>query len=329
MTAGAPLRLAVIGGGAIGGAHAEAITSAPDAELAAIIDPSAEARERAARTWSCPTFPATATALGELRFDAACICAPPHRHRDIAQSLLDAGVHVLCEKPLAIHAADARMMVEAARAAGRVLVVSSKFRYVDELAEAQRRIAAGALGRPVFGEVTFCARVPVAGDWKSDPSIAGGGVVMDNGSHVYDVLSVVLGTPLEPVAATFGPPVVQPDVEDTAEIHVRAPGGVLARVALSWTYFTKDLDYLMVQGSEGGLKVGWRGGAFRRHGGSEWEPFGMAYDKRSTFARMIAAFLTRVRSGSAGDAESGVGAVEFIERVYALAGVDASDLSAH
>lgn len=318
MTQPRPFRVAVIGCGAIGGAHAEAIGAAPDAELVAAVDPSEAMRTRAREAWGCRVFAGLEELLEAEPIDAACVCAPPWRHRGLAQRLLDAGVHVLCEKPLAPTVPDAAAMAERARRADRVLMVSSKFRYVDDLAEARRRIAAGEIGRPVFFEVTFCARVPVEGQWKARPEVSGGGVVMDNGAHAYDVLSVVLDSPLAVVGASFGPRVLAPEVEDTAEVLVRSADGALGRVALSWTYFTKDLDYVMVQGTEGGLRVGWDGGRIRRHGSREWAPFGTGYDKARAFSRQWAAFLDRIRRGAApDDAEDGLRAIRFIIAAYA------------
>jgi predicted dehydrogenase len=122
------------------------------------------------------------------------------------------------------------------------------------------------------------------------------------------------------VSAAFTRPTIAPDVEDTSEIHFRTRDGTLGRIALSWTYFTKDLDYLMVQGTEGGLRVGWTGGLQRRHGERDWSPFGTGYSKGGAFASQLDAFVGAVRSGPASpDPSEAIRAIGFIEAAYRAA----------
>ncbi len=128
----------------------------------------------------------------------------------------------------------------------------------------------------------------MAGRWNARPELSGGGAVMGNASHALDVLGSVLDAPIGRVAATFGPRVVAPEVEDTAELWLDTVAGTLARVALSWSYFTEDLDYLMVQGTEGALRVAWTGGLVRLHGARDWAPFG-------AFGRQLEAFIAAVQ----------------------------------
>lgn len=319
------LRFAIVGCGAIADAHAAAIGAVEGVTLIAATDPLEASRIRAGEAWSCPAFADPRQMLREIEIDAACVCAPPARHRELVETLIDAGVHVLCEKPLAVTTTAAAALAERALAAGRVLMTSSKFRFVEDLDEVRRRIAVGEIGQPILCEVTFCARIPAGGDWKVRPVVSGGGVVMDNGSHVYDVVAASLAEPIVEVAAVFGPRTLSDEVEDTAEILFRTVGGVLGRVALSWSYFTRDLDYLMIQGTEGGMRVAWDGGRVRRHGQVEWTPFGAVavrsapggYNKTRAFRRQIEAFIARIRgSHLEGAAAEGIRAIAFIEAVY-------------
>jgi predicted dehydrogenase len=316
-----PVRFAIVGCGAIADAHATAIRSNDHTDLVAAVDPDESARQKAAEAWECPAFPSVDDLLRETEVDAACVCAPPAFHRGLTQQLLDAGVDVLCEKPLAPSLADAQAMVEHAERSGRVLMVSSKFRYVDDLHEAGELIRQGRIGEPIYGEVTFCAQVPVAGRWPVRPAISGGGVVMDNACHALDVLAEVLDEPISNVQAAFGPRTVSPDVEDTAEIQFRTESGTLGRLALSWTYFSKDLDYLMIQGTKGGIRVAWTGGLVRSHGEREWNSFGPGYDKRAAFDGLIGDFVEYARSGRTPESiADAVRAVELIESIYTAEG---------
>jgi predicted dehydrogenase len=311
------MKFAIVGCGAIADAHATAIRANEKTELVAGADPDEGARQKASEAWERPVFSSIDDMLSETEVDSAVVCAPPVFHRELTEKLLDAGIDVLCEKPLAPSLVDAKAMVEHAERSGRLLMVSSKFRYVDDLNEARKLIHEGKIGVPVYGEVTFCAPVPVAGRWPVQPSISGGGVVMDNACHAFDVLAAALDDPILSVGAAFGHRSVAPEVEDTAEVQFRTEGGTLGRLALSWTYFTKDLDFFLVQGTEGTLRVAWTGGVVRRHGDREWESFGKGYNKLGAFNGLIEDFVDQTRNGRRPDGIAhAIEAVELIENIY-------------
>ena len=327
------LRFAIVGCNGASRSHVEAIEARPDTALVSIVEPDDDKRVAASRAWGCSAFPDIETMLSQTPVDAACVCSPPADRQRATQQLIEAGAHVLCEKPLAAAASDARFMVQHARAHGRTLRVASKFRYVRDIQEARRLIERGAIGRPVYYEVTFCAHVPRSktnGRKPEDSGPAAAGVVMDNGAHVYDLLSCVLDSPIESLAAVFARSAR--GIEHTAEIQFHTRNGQAGRVALSWTYFTKDLDYLMVQGSRGGIRVGWTGGSVRRHGEREWQPFGTGFHRSSVFDLQLSSFVSDILA-SAGSGENGSGngngrrwrpaddphavrAIEFVDSIY-------------
>jgi predicted dehydrogenase len=310
------VRFAIVGYGMIADAHARAIQASGDAELISVVDPDQQARKNAADRCDCSTYASVDQMLAAVRVDAACVCAPPALHRPLSERLLGGGVNVLCEKPLGVTVEDARAMTDFAEEKGLVLAVSSKFRFVQDLHDARRQIDAGAIGQPIFYEVTLCARIPLTQRWNHQPKVSGGGVVMDNGTHAYDILTVVLGQAPIVTSAIFAPRTVNPEVEDTAEILFRTDGRAIGRIALSWTYFTKDLDYLVVQGTKGTLRVGWMGNGIRAHGEADWTAFGSRYQKAEAFGRQLSAFLARVRNPRGVAPAELMGALDFVERVY-------------
>ncbi len=283
--------VAIVGCGAIARAHAAAIDALPELELAAVVDTDPSALATAESELGAPGFATVEGLISAERADAACICTPPATHRPLTESLLAAGLDVLCEKPLATSADDARTMIDSAARSGRSLSVSDKFRRVADLAEAGSRLRSGEIGTPLHYAVSFCAPVDVRDRWPSDPALSGGGVLMDNGPHAFDVLSHVLDSPIDRVSAVFAAPALAPPVEDTALLQFRTESGSTGQIELSWVYFTKDLDYLVVQGTEGTIRVGWTGGQLRRHGEREWTPFGSGYDKGAAFRGVWEAFL--------------------------------------
>jgi predicted dehydrogenase len=300
----------------IADAHATAIQASGEAELVSVADPAPDARRAAQERWGCSAYESVEQMLREVEIDAACVCAPPALHRPLTEQLLHAGVHVLCEKPLAVSGQDAGAMVDLAEERQLTLAVSSKFRFVPDLSEACRLIQAGTIGQPISCGVTLCARIPIK-HWNQRRDLAGGGVVMDNGPHAYDIVTVALGQSPIVTSAVFAPRVLSPEVEDTAEILFRTDGGAIGRIALSWTYFTKDLDYLVVQGRKGTLRIGWAGSGVRLHGKTDWTPFGSGYRKAEAFRSQLAAFLSTASNARPAAAPPEMtAALDFVERVY-------------
>lgn len=310
-------RVAIVGSGAISRAHAAALEEMPDLELVALVDTNPAALAAAEEELGTPGFESLDELLAAGHVDVACICTPPSTHRGIGESLLHAGVDVLCEKPLATTSVDARALSETASRLGRRFAVSDKFRHVPDLLEAADRLHSGVIGEAVACAVTFCAPVDVRDRWPSDPELSGGGVLMDNGPHAFDVLSHILATPIDRLHATFARPRLAPAVEDTALLTFRTQDGVAGLIELSWAYLSRDLDYLTVQGTTGTLRVGWTGGLLRRHGDREWSKFGCGYDKVDAFRGVWRVF--RKSGDSSPRGPSAIEALELIERAYATA----------
>lgn len=309
--------VALVGAGAISRSHAAAVSGNPGLRLAGVVDTDPDARARSATELGVPGYDSVEALLAAGAPDIACVCTPPATHRPLVEALLAGGVDVLCEKPLATTADDARAMLARAGDAGRRLAVSDKFRRVDDLREAGRRIAGGEIGAPLSFAVSFCAPVDVQGRWPADPALSGGGVVMDNAPHAFDVLSHALDAPIVACRGAFAAPRLAPPVEDTALITFRTAKGTVGRIELSWVYYAKDFDYLVVQGTEGTIGVAWTGARIRRHGEREWTNFGSGYSKTAAFAHMWRAFTAPGPSTEAWP--DPVQALELIGSVYTTA----------
>jgi predicted dehydrogenase len=130
--------------------------------------------------------------------------------------------------------------------------------------------------------------------WNSDPAVAGGGVLIDNGTHSVDIIRCCLGE-LAEVQAMEGNRIQFLPVEDTAKMFVRSRDGVLGSIDLSWSV-SKELPYfLAIYGSSGTILVGWRQSKYRCAGDQEWTVFGSGYNKIEAFQRQIANFAAAVR----------------------------------
>ncbi len=289
-----PVPFLLVGAGAIAQSYVQAMTDTGLARLIAVADPSAPAAKAIADRTGCRAYPSAEAALASERPQAAIICTPPSTHADLTVQLLEAGVHVLCEKPLAPDVRSARRMVETAEKKGLLLTMGSKFRYVGDVIEAKGLIRSGILGEIILFENTFTSRVDMSKRWNADPRISGGGVLMDNGTHSVDIVRYFLG-PITEVQAVEGKRVQKLAVEDTARLFVRSESGVVANVDLSWS-LNKDRDsYIEIYGSEGTVRVGWKESKYRHQSSPAWLPFGRGYDKVAAFRHQVENFVRAMR----------------------------------
>lgn len=119
------------------------VAEAPGVELAAVVDPAPEARRS---TDVAPAYEVLEEALAGVECDAVLVASPPGTHHAVAKAALEAGKHVLCEKPLATSLQDAFDLVETAERAERILMVSQNYRYNAPFRAVQRLIVGGDLG---------------------------------------------------------------------------------------------------------------------------------------------------------------------------------------
>jgi predicted dehydrogenase len=173
--------------------------------------------------------------------DAVTVATPPDTHAEVAIVAARAGKHVICEKPFALDAIEARAMLAAAEDAGVTHLVGHEFRWAPDRAVAQRAIADGAIGEPRFA--SFTSFVPLVGDpetkvpgWWFDEA-AGGGWLGASGSHVVDQIRTWLGE-FESVSATLGVVSARAGVaEDSFTVRFRLRSGVdgvLQQTAAAW-----------------------------------------------------------------------------------------------
>jgi len=200
---------------------------------------------RAERSGVPHTFTDLADALVRDDVVAVTIATPPHTHAALAIAAAGAGRHVICEKPFALDADDARAMHAAAETAGVTHLVGHEFRWAPERAVAARALRAGAVGEPRFA--TFVSYVPMLADpeakmpsWWFDEA-AGGGWLGASGSHVVDQIRTWLGEFVS-VSATVGVTSARTGVaEDSFTVRFRLAGpagqpvdGVLQQTAAAW-----------------------------------------------------------------------------------------------
>jgi predicted dehydrogenase len=270
------VRLAVVGCGAIAHWHLDAIerTGVP-VEVTAAIDPAEDNARRVADRTGATGYASLADALAGRRFDAALIAVPHHLHEPLATDALDAGLHVLLEKPLAPTLDACDRILAAADRAGTVFMVAENAQYWPEVLTVRSLIAGGAIGEVVTARAaTF---FPALGDfyggdrpWRFDAVAAGGGVVIDTGSHWLRPLRVWLGEADETIAA-LGRPHPQMEGESLCRALIRFQSGVVAAFdAMLATGAIANQPLFTVTGTRGECTIegsGW----VKLYDGTDWK----------------------------------------------------------
>ncbi len=190
------MNFGIVGCGMIARIHARAITGIPDANLVGAADVIPEAAERFAAEQGIRAYKSYELLLRDPDIDAVCICTPSGCHASDALLALDAGKHVVLEKPMALSAEDARRVQDAAKASGRLLTVISQLRFCEDVAKVRGMIRDGAFGRLVFCSLRMHYwRDPsyyMESSWKGTRRLDGG-ALMNQGIHGVDLLLYMAG----------------------------------------------------------------------------------------------------------------------------------------
>jgi scyllo-inositol 2-dehydrogenase (NAD+) len=258
-----PFRIAVVGAGRCGMLHAvNASRWVPGVELACIVDAGTAARNAAVSALGVPGYAALDQALAadSAGLDGVVITTPTFTHEELGVLAAQAGLHVFCEKPMALTLAGCDAMDEAARRAGVVLAIGFVRRCQPEFAEARRRIEAGDIGEPmVIKSLTRGPGLPPP--WAHDLSLSNG-MLAEVNSHDFDCVRWLAGAEIDRVyAETANVKGAQRGVAaagfyDNAVVTLRLAGGILATID-----GTCPADYgydarVEVLGTDGLLAVG-------------------------------------------------------------------------
>ena len=212
------IRVAVVGGGRLGTIHARLLDKVPDAELVALVEPNAEQATALAEQFDCPVLTDLERLLNDGQVDAAVVAAPTTLHHRIGLRLLNSGIHVLMEKPLAPTNVECEQLVAAAAHADRVLQVGHVERFNPVWTALQTRI-----GFPRFIQATREAPLTLR---SMDV-----GVVLDLMVHDIDLIVSLLRVPVVAVQAV-GSSWTGPK-EDVAQARLTFANGCVANLNAS------------------------------------------------------------------------------------------------
>lgn len=292
-------RLGFLGVGWIGRNRMEALARDGLAQVAAVADPQVDALDAAAESAPSAVRAQSLEELLEHELDGIVIATPSALHAEQAVAALERGLAVFCQKPLARNAAETRRVLAAAREADRLLAVDLSYRHVEALRAAREQVASGAIGKPHTVDLVFHNAYGPDKPWFTDPELAGGGCLIDLGTHLVDLaLWLTQGRELQvETARTLS--LHGHEVEDHATAEL-ALGEIRARIACSWfTSAGRDCVFeCTAWGSEGAVSVRNVGGSFYDFRAELWRGTAsetLAEPPDAWGGRAIAAWAERLR----------------------------------
>jgi predicted dehydrogenase len=233
------VRIGLLGAGFVSTFYMQGLAEVPGQEVVAVYGRDAERTQRFARTWGIPDcFTDMQTLVSRQDIDLVIIGLPNRLHVEANRLAVEAGKHVVCTKPLARSAAEARAMLDLVRQAGVLHGYAETEVFSPAVIRGRALIEEGAVGRVL----TVRSREAHAGPhaphfWNAEE--AGGGALMDMGCHTIEAARYFIGKDVKPVEVlAWGDTLVHKDktsAEDNAVLLLRFENGALAQSELSWT----------------------------------------------------------------------------------------------
>jgi predicted dehydrogenase len=250
-----PVRVGIVGAGAAAQlSHIPAYGRLSNARLVAVCDSDGGKARRVARHFAVPMAIEDYRELLNLEdIDAVDICAPNYLHAPVAIAALEAGKHVLCEKPFSTCVAEAEAIVRAAEEAQRIVMCAFNNRFRQDAQVLRRFVEKGELGQVQYARVGWMRRRSERRrrSWMEKPELAGGGVLMDIGQQILDLALWLLGRPAVESASAWSSSGAS-NVEDSVVAFLRLAGERSLTLVASWSFLTEqDLNFVEIYGTHG------------------------------------------------------------------------------
>lgn len=252
-----PIRIGLIGAGYISSWHADAIKATPDIELTAICDRAADAAHGLADAYGTAGFSSVEDLIAAGTCDAVHILTPPDSHRALAIQCLEAGLHVLVEKPVALSAQDTQAIEDAAQRAGKRFHAGHNFLGLPSYERLKRMTQAGQLGRISSAEVRWCFPLPPLrsgpfGLWlMRKPE----NLLLEIGPHLFALVQDLFGPALVQDLGLSHPIAVPGSGERPQTWHMRATVGSVELSLMISLVETTDDRSITLRGSTGRARL--------------------------------------------------------------------------
>jgi predicted dehydrogenase len=251
-----PVGFLVVGAGFLGAQRAAAVASARGTRLIAVHDCRENAAEAVASRHRAQAIAEFDEALAAPGVDAVIVATPHSEHASQALAALEAGKHVLCEKPLAVRPEDARLLALRADELRLRLATGFNHRFYPPVADALELVATWSIGRveSVRAEIGHRASAEFLASWHTDVALSGGGTLMDNGPHACDLIRRLLGEVVAAKGYRRRGLTLPRDCEPEAYALFRDFDQGVGELRASWNHPTGYLT-LDIRGSDGWLRV--------------------------------------------------------------------------
>jgi len=254
------LRFAIVGCGKIAQRHAEHINV--KAALAAVCDLDKVKADALAKKYQAEAYYSVDDLFTNLNFDVAVICTPNGLHAEQSVYALQKGMHVICEKPMAIKSEDCRRMVNAAQKSNRELFIVKQNRYNPPVVELKKVIDEGRLGR-VFSVQLNCfwhrdADYYKEESWRGTRSLDGG-VLYTQFSHFIDLMLWLINDDVADVHSLMKNYLHQSitEIEDTGVVSLQFSNGAIGSVHFTTNSYRKNMEgSITIFGEKGTVKIG-------------------------------------------------------------------------
>lgn len=314
------LNIGIVGCGGIARAHVAAYRAVGDSKIVAVFDSNRAAAEALAKECGAVVAESVLALANDYALDAVSVCSPPATHLEASLPFIERRIAVLCEKPLEATVPAAQQLAAAVQQHRAIFMPAFCHRFHPAIIELKKLIDGGVLGEPLLFRNCFGGYFPLAGTFRADPLISGGGAVIDNGCHSIDLYRFLMGDPTDAQGTTAT--VLQPaPVEDYGMFHLSIGGKRFGQIISSYSLKTAAAT-VEVHGTLGSATVtyfapGVPDLVYRLDGAAEPVVVDCsAHPDR--FAGEVAHFLGCVRSGAqtALTADDGLRANQIVAAVY-------------
>ncbi len=332
------VRFGLVGAGEIGRLRAAALGRVAGCELGAVADADLSRARAVAGAGGTVAFDDWKRVLSEASLQAVIVSTPPHLHEAIAVAALEAGKHVLCEKPLAPTVDACRRILDCARQHGLTVATGFNQRYFPAIQYVKQLLERGELGRlrHVKAYAGHGGLPEFRQAWEHDKDVVGGGTLMDNGIHLIDHVRFLLGDVAEVYGFASSEIWKLNDSEDNGFALLRGVNDAVATLHSSWSEWRGYRFSIEAFGDRGMARASYGpmmalsvrlerpGGPARRE--RKFFPWVAVREKlqgwqstvRLTFEQELRDFvgLLEGRPGSIADGVAGMRAVEIAHAVY-------------
>ena len=253
------LRFGILGCGVIGLHHAKAIAGLQSAELVAVADVVPQLAQEVAEQTRCSYYASLEEMLSGVDLDAVCVCTPSGMHAEGAITALEAGKHIVVEKPVDVTLQAADRLIEVQRATGRRVAVVSQHRFDAATQAVHEALARGEFGRLTSGSADVrwwrSQAYYDSGGWRGTWELDGGGVLINQAIHSIDLLQWLMGQVVEVTAYTGLIAHERIEVEDTAVAILKFESGALGTIVATTAAYPGLTARIAVHGHKGSAVI--------------------------------------------------------------------------